>query len=63
VLITCSCSFHVGEADFVQMLQAAALDARRNVHVIEKRAQAVDHPVLLNVPETHYLKCLVCSVF
>ena len=63
VLVTCSCSFHVGEADFVQMLQAAALDARRNLHIIEKRAQAADHPVLLNVPETHYLKCLVCSVF
>jgi len=63
VLVTCSCSFHVSEADFVQMLQAAAFDARRNLHVIEKRAQAVDHPVLLNVPETHYLKCLVCSVF
>ncbi len=63
VLVTCSCSFHVSEADFVQMLQAAAFDARRNLHIIEKRAQAVDHPVLLNVPETHYLKCLVCSVF
>lgn len=63
VLVTCSCSFHVGEADFVAMLSAAALDARRNLHIIEKRMQAVDHPVLLNVPETHYLKCLVCSVF
>jgi 23S rRNA (cytosine1962-C5)-methyltransferase len=63
VLVTCSCSFHVSEADFVQMLQSAALDARRNLHIIEKRAQSVDHPVLLNVPETHYLKCLVCSVF
>ncbi|MDR3763547.1 MAG: class I SAM-dependent rRNA methyltransferase [Acidobacteriota bacterium] len=63
VLVTCSCSFHVSEQDFVAMLSAAALDARRNLHIIEKRMQAVDHPVLLNVPETHYLKCLVCSVF
>jgi 23S rRNA (cytosine1962-C5)-methyltransferase len=63
VLVTCSCSFHVSEADFVAMLGAAALDARRNLHIAEKRMQAVDHPVLMNVPETHYLKCLVCSVF
>jgi 23S rRNA (cytosine1962-C5)-methyltransferase len=63
VLVTCSCSFHVSEADFVAMLGAAALDARRNLHIIEKRMQAVDHPVLVNVPETHYLKCLVCSIF
>lgn len=63
VLVTCSCSFHVGEQDFLAMLSSAALDARRNLHIIEKRAQAADHPVLLNVPETHYLKCLVCAVF
>ncbi len=63
VLVTCSCSFHVSEADFLAMLAAAALDARRNLHVIEKRMQSADHPVLLNVPETHYLKCMVCSVF
>src|SRR6266498_5865768 len=63
VLVTCSCSFHVSEADFLAMLGSAALDARRNLHVIEKRMQSADHPVLLNVPETHYLKCMVCSVF
>ncbi len=63
VLVSCSCSFHVSEADFLAMLSSAALDARRNLHVIEKRMQSVDHPVLLNVPETHYLKCIVCSVF
>jgi 23S rRNA (cytosine1962-C5)-methyltransferase len=63
VLVTCSCSFHVGEADFMAMLASAALDARRNLHVIDKRMQSADHPVLLNVPETHYLKCIVCSVF
>jgi 23S rRNA (cytosine1962-C5)-methyltransferase len=63
VLVTCSCSFHVGEQDFLAMLASASLDARRNLHVIEKRMQSADHPVLLNVPETHYLKCIVCSVF
>jgi len=63
VLVTCSCSFHVSEQDFLSMLSSAALDARRNLHVIEKRMQAADHPVLLNVPETHYLKCIVCSIF
>jgi 23S rRNA (cytosine1962-C5)-methyltransferase len=63
VLVTCSCSYHVSEQDFLAMLGSAALDARRNLHIIEKRMQSVDHPVLLNVPETHYLKCIVCSVF
>jgi 23S rRNA (cytosine1962-C5)-methyltransferase len=63
VLVTCSCSFHVSESDFLAMLSSAALDARRNLHIIEKRMQSVDHPVLLNVPETHYLKCIVCSIF
>jgi 23S rRNA (cytosine1962-C5)-methyltransferase len=63
VLVTCSCSFHVSEEDFLSMLSSAALDARRNIHVLEKRMQSVDHPVLLNVPETHYLKCIVCSIF
>ncbi len=63
VLVTCSCSFHVSEQDFLSMLSSAALDARRNLHIVEKRMQSVDHPVLLNVPETHYLKCIVCSIF
>jgi len=63
LLVTCSCSFHVSEDDFLAMLSSAALDARRNLHIIEKRMQSVDHPVLLNVPETHYLKCIVCEVF
>lgn len=63
VLVTCSCSFHVSEQDFLAMLASAALDAHRNLHIIEKRMQAADHPVLINAPETHYLKCIVCSVF
>ena len=62
VLVTCSCSFHVSEADFVEVVTSAAVDARRPVRVIEKRAQSSDHPILLGVPETYYLKCLICSV-
>lgn len=60
LLVTCSCSFHVGEAEFIEVVNAAAQDAHRSVKIIEKRGQSKDHPVLLGVPETHYLKCLVC---
>lgn len=62
VLVTCSCSYHVGQSDFLETLAAAALDARRTLRVIVVRGQAKDHPVLLNVPETAYLKCVVASV-
>ena len=58
-LITCSCSYNVSEELFLEIVEQAAADARATVAVIEKRQQARDHPVLLNVPETHYLKCLV----
>ena len=61
-LVTCSCSFHVSEAEFLEMLGSAAADAGRVVRVLEKRGAALDHPVLLNVPETAYLKCVVCEV-
>ncbi|MGH9522441.1 MAG: class I SAM-dependent rRNA methyltransferase [Terriglobales bacterium] len=59
VLVTCSCSFHVSEGDFLDMLRAAAADARRTVKVLERRGQSQDHPVLLGVPETAYLKCVI----
>jgi 23S rRNA (cytosine1962-C5)-methyltransferase len=59
VLVTCSCSYHVGEPEFVEMVASAARDAHRSVRVLEKRGQSKDHPVLLTVPETSYLKCLV----
>jgi len=59
ILITCSCSYHVDEALFQEMLLHAAIDARVSVALIEKRLQARDHPVLLGVPETAYLKCFV----
>jgi 23S rRNA (cytosine1962-C5)-methyltransferase len=62
VLVTCSCSYHVSEADFIEMVSAASSDAHRPLRLVEKRGQAKDHPVLLAVPETSYLKCLVLAV-
>lgn len=61
-LITCSCSFHVSEADLLEVIAEAALDAHRTVVVVERRTQSRDHPILLTVPETHYLKCLILRV-
>jgi 23S rRNA (cytosine1962-C5)-methyltransferase len=58
-LATCSCSYHVHEDGFESVLEAAAADAGATVTVVEKRRQARDHPVLLGVPETYYLKCFV----
>jgi 23S rRNA (cytosine1962-C5)-methyltransferase len=58
-LITCSCSYNVDEALFLDVLHAAAIDAHATVWLVEKRMQARDHPVLVGVPETHYLKCIV----
>ncbi|HEX6880243.1 MAG TPA: class I SAM-dependent rRNA methyltransferase [Terriglobales bacterium] len=60
-LVTCSCSFHVSQSDFLEMLASAASDAHRPVRILEVRRQSQDHPVLLNVPETHYLKCVICE--
>jgi 23S rRNA (cytosine1962-C5)-methyltransferase len=62
VLVTCSCSFAVSEQDFFDVLNEAAQDVHRSVKVLEKRTQAKDHPILLGVPETYYLKCFVLSV-
>jgi 23S rRNA (cytosine1962-C5)-methyltransferase len=58
-LITCSCSYHVHESDLEDILSEAAVDAGATVTVVEKRRQARDHPVVLGVPETYYLKCFV----
>jgi len=58
-LVTCSCSYHVNEADFAEIVYDAALDAQTHVTVVEKRMQGRDHPVLLGVPETYYLKCFI----
>jgi 23S rRNA (cytosine1962-C5)-methyltransferase len=61
-LVTCSCSFAVGEADFLEMLASAAVDAHRSAKLVEVRSQSRDHPVLLGVPESHYLKCFIAVV-
>jgi 23S rRNA (cytosine1962-C5)-methyltransferase len=61
-LVTCSCSHHVGREQFVGVVGAAAADARRRVQVLETRGAAPDHPEVLTLPETSYLKCLVCRV-
>jgi 23S rRNA (cytosine1962-C5)-methyltransferase len=58
-LVTCSCSYNVDEATFGQIVYEASVDAGVHVTVVEKRMQARDHPVLLGVPETYYLKCLI----
>ena len=62
ILVTCSCSYHVGQADFLEMLAGAALDAHRTLRILEVRGQAKDHPILLNIPETAYLKCVIAHV-
>ncbi|HEX6905561.1 MAG TPA: class I SAM-dependent rRNA methyltransferase [Terriglobales bacterium] len=62
VLVTCSCSYHVSEGDFLETVASAARDARRTLRLIEKRGQGRDHPVLVGVPETSYLKCLILQV-
>ena len=59
ILVTCSCSYHVSQSSFLEMLADSALDARRTLRLIEVRGQAKDHPILLNVPETAYLKCVI----
>jgi 23S rRNA (cytosine1962-C5)-methyltransferase len=62
LLVTCSCSHHVGWPDLESAVAAAAADAQRRVRLIERRGAAPDHPVVLNLPETEYLKCLVLQV-
>ncbi len=58
-LITCSCSYHVNEAAFAEVIFDAALDTQVDVSVVEKRMQGRDHPVVLGMPETYYLKCFI----
>jgi len=62
ILVTCSCSHHVSEAMLLEIVAQAALDAKRTLRVLERRTQAQDHPILLTVPETLYLKCLILEV-
>jgi len=62
ILITCSCSFAVSPHDFQETVAAAALDAHKSLRLLEMRHASQDHPILLNVPETDYLKCLIFHV-
>jgi len=62
LLVTCSCSYHVGWNDLTDAVASAAADAGRRVRLLERRGAALDHPVVLNLPETEYLKCMVLEV-
>lgn len=62
VLVTCSCSYHVSVSDLLEVLTCAARDVHRTIRLLENRGQSLDHPILLNVPETAYLKCLIVNV-
>jgi 23S rRNA (cytosine1962-C5)-methyltransferase len=62
ILVTCSCSHHVSEAMLFEIVAEAALDAGKTLRVLERRTQAADHPILLTVPETLYLKCQILEV-
>ncbi|MGD0498078.1 MAG: class I SAM-dependent rRNA methyltransferase [Bryobacteraceae bacterium] len=62
ILVTCSCSHHMSEAMLLEVVAEASLDADRTLRVLERRAQSQDHPILLTVPETLYLKCLILEV-
>jgi len=61
-LITCSCSYHVSPSDFLEVVADSARDVHRTIRLLESRTQAKDHPILLEVPETAYLKCLIMNV-
>ncbi len=62
LLVTCSCSHHVGWTELIDSVASAAADASRRVRLLERRGASLDHPVLLNLPETEYLKCLILQV-
>jgi 23S rRNA (cytosine1962-C5)-methyltransferase len=61
-LITSTCSYHMSEENFLNVLAEAASDAGRSLRILEKRMQSPDHPVLVSMPETYYLKCVIASV-
>jgi 23S rRNA (cytosine1962-C5)-methyltransferase len=62
ILVTCSCSHHFSESMLLETVAEAALDSGRTLRVLERRTQSQDHPILLTIPETHYLKCVVLQV-
>src|SRR5438309_11377895 len=59
LLVTCSCSYHVSPAEFLAMLAEASRDSHKNIRILENRSQARDHPMVLTIPETAYLKCVI----
>jgi 23S rRNA (cytosine1962-C5)-methyltransferase len=61
ILVTCSCSYHVNATDFMGVVADAARDAHKSLRVLENRSQSRDHPSLINVPESSYLKCLIVT--
>ena len=62
VLVTCSCSYNLSEPEFLEIVRAAAADAHRQARLVERRGAAKDHPALLSLPESLYLKCLILEV-
>jgi 23S rRNA (cytosine1962-C5)-methyltransferase len=62
VLVTCTCSYHMSEKMFLEIIADAAKDARRRVQLVEKRMQSSDHPILFGMPETYYLKCIIARM-
>ena len=62
ILVTCCCSYHVSPAQYLDVLRVSARDVHRNLRLVETRTQAKDHPILLNIPETEYLKCFISYV-
>jgi 23S rRNA (cytosine1962-C5)-methyltransferase len=62
ILVTCCCSYHVSPAQYLDVVRVSAQDVRRNLRIIETRSQSKDHPILPNVPETEYLKCIIAYV-
>ena len=62
ILISSTCSYHMSEDTFLNLLSEAAADAHRSARIVERRTQSRDHPVLISMPETHYLKCVILSV-
>lgn len=62
ILVSCSCSYHVSEVDLLETISAAALDTHKTLRVLERRGASADHPAILGVPETAYLKCIIIAV-
>jgi 23S rRNA (cytosine1962-C5)-methyltransferase len=62
ILVTCCCSYHVSPAQYLDVVRVSAQDVHRNLRIVESRSQSKDHPILPNVPETEYLKCIIACV-